>query len=454
MKIIERHEDITAGFIYPHPDNPRKDLGDLSELVESIKQTGILQNLTVIEGGKGLPDPDAYGYTVIIGHRRLAAAKLAGLKEVPCTVVEMDEREQAATMLLENMQRSDLTPYEQAQGFQMMIDLGETKESISKKTGLSSTTVSHRLELLKLDPELLKEAETRQAKLTDYYELEKIKDPELKNRALKEIGTGNFSWAVKSSVTEEKRNESIVEAEEYLASRLKKIDYDEGIKRKIIKAFYFYSGGQAELDKVDELIEGKDEVFYTQDGQKNLYIVGELKEIKTTMDINAEWQRRQEEIEKRKSKIRPIEEQAAALRLDFVKKYAGRSTDIEHLLKFGIEYSIDTSEIEWDRLGEVLGIEFPEDEDGDTDEEAIVTAHAKYQVAARKCPQILMLAVLYVLMEDREYHVFDYQGYWQGNLILDEWYELLKKIGYVMSDAEQELLDGTHECFEKREDDE
>lgn len=454
MNIIKRHEDIAAGHIYPHPDNPRKDLGDLSELIESIKQTGILQNLTVIEGGKGLPDADAYGYTVIIGHRRLAAAKLAGLKEVPCTVVEMDEREQAATMLLENMQRSDLTPYEQAQGFQMMIDLGETKESISKKTGLSSTTVSHRLELLKLDPELFKEAETRQAKLTDYYELEKIKDPELKNKALKEIGTGNFSWAVKSSVSEEKRNENIAEAEEYLASRLKKIDYDEGMKRRIIKAFYFYGGGKAELDKVDELIKDKDEVFYTQDKQKNLYIVGELKGIKTTEDVNAEWQRRQEENEKRKAKIRPIEEQAAALRLDFVKKYAGRSTDIEHLLKFGIEYSIDTSEIEWDRLGEVLGIEFPEDEDGDIDEEKIVTAHAKYQVAARKCPQILMLAVLYVLMEDREYHVFDYQGYWQGSLILDKWYEMLCKVGYVMSDEEKALLDGTHECFEEREDDE
>ena len=64
-------------------------------------------------------------YRVVIGHRRLAAAKLAGLAEVPCAVVEMTEQEQIATMLLENMQRSDLTVYEQAQGFQMMLDLGE-----------------------------------------------------------------------------------------------------------------------------------------------------------------------------------------------------------------------------------------------------------------------------------------------------------------------------------------
>lgn len=95
--------------LYPHPDNPRRELGDLTELSDSIKANGIYQNLTVVPrhiDDKG--EKMGSGYTVIIGHRRLAAAKQAGLKEVPCVIAEMTEQEQVQTMLLENMQRSDL----------------------------------------------------------------------------------------------------------------------------------------------------------------------------------------------------------------------------------------------------------------------------------------------------------------------------------------------------------
>lgn len=82
---MEAKDIVNIGLehIHPHPDNPRKDLGDLTELAESIKKNGILQNLTVIpkEGEPG-------EYTAIIGHRRCAAAKLAGAAEAPCRIVE------------------------------------------------------------------------------------------------------------------------------------------------------------------------------------------------------------------------------------------------------------------------------------------------------------------------------------------------------------------------------
>ena len=86
-------------------------------------------------------------FTVVIGHRRLAAAKLAGLKEVPCVIASMDAKEQVRTMLLENMQRSDLTVYEQAQGFQMMLDMGDSVEDIAAKSGFSKTTVRRRVKI-------------------------------------------------------------------------------------------------------------------------------------------------------------------------------------------------------------------------------------------------------------------------------------------------------------------
>ena len=85
-------ELIGVDLLYPHPQNPRGDVGDISELTESIRANGVFQNLTFIKGGAGVPEGKD-GYTVIIGHRRLAASKAAGLTELPCSVVEMDERE-------------------------------------------------------------------------------------------------------------------------------------------------------------------------------------------------------------------------------------------------------------------------------------------------------------------------------------------------------------------------
>jgi ParB/RepB/Spo0J family partition protein len=129
--------------LHPHPDNPRKDLGDLEELRESIKEHGIMQNLTVV--------PDKDGYKILIGHRRFAASE-GILEELPCVISEgLTDREQVGIMLCENMQRSDLTVFEQAHGFQMMLDLGDTVEVISQKTGFSKQTIKHRLEISKLD---------------------------------------------------------------------------------------------------------------------------------------------------------------------------------------------------------------------------------------------------------------------------------------------------------------
>lgn len=188
---------IEVSKIYPHPDNPRKNLGDIQELSDSIKANGVLQNLTVVPMSNGQ-------YTVVIGHRRLAAAKKAGLSVVPCVAMEMTPQEQVRTMLMENIQRSDLTVYEQAQGFQMMLDMGETVESIAKDCGFSQSTVRRRVRLLELDADKFKKSEARGATLQDYAQLEKIETPELKNKALDAIGTANFRDVLKKAIEEEK----------------------------------------------------------------------------------------------------------------------------------------------------------------------------------------------------------------------------------------------------------
>lgn len=226
---------LKVAAIYPHPDNPRKDVGDVTELADSIKKRGILQNLTVMPGHwltmEEMADVvKAYredptdelgnlietkwsneGYTTLIGHRRTAAAKLAGIEEAPCRIVTgLTKNEQITMMLEENMQRNDLTIYEQAESFQLMLDLGETVESLSDKTGFSKSTIYHRLNLAKLDRDLIREKEdddSYQLSIKDMYELEKIKDVDKRNQILgKSTDSSNLKYLIEQSIREEKRD--------------------------------------------------------------------------------------------------------------------------------------------------------------------------------------------------------------------------------------------------------
>lgn len=174
---------INREHLHPHPDNPRKDLGALDELRESIRENGIMQNLTVIPQ-RGLVDSG--DYTILIGHRRFAASE-GILDELPCVVVDdLTDREQVGIMLCENLQRNDLTYYEQAQGFQMMMDLGDSVDEISEKTGFSKSTVKHRLEIAKLSKSTIERDRSWQLTISDLIELEKVDNVKERNRILKE----------------------------------------------------------------------------------------------------------------------------------------------------------------------------------------------------------------------------------------------------------------------------
>lgn len=206
---------IDISEIYPNKDNPRKDIGDIEELTKSIEKNGLMQNLTVVPGHWENDLAYTAGYTLLIGHRRYAAAKAAGLTEVPCRIVSgMDKREQVSTMLEENMQRADLTAYEQAAGFQMMMDLGDSEEDLAEKTGFSKRTIQHRLNLAKLDKDVLKEkseSDEFQLSLTDMYELEKVKSIDKRNEILKKASkSSELIWLAHNAADEEKREERYI----------------------------------------------------------------------------------------------------------------------------------------------------------------------------------------------------------------------------------------------------
>lgn len=184
---------IPIAALLPHPDNPRKDVGDISELTESIRKNGVMQNLTVIPT-HGVPsEVEQTSYYVLIGNRRLAAAREAlGVSgvDLPCKVVTgLSSAEQISIMLEENMQREDLTIVEQAQGFQLMLDLGETMDAIAEKSGFSKSTVKHRLELAKLDKatlDMMTDPEGEfQISLKTLQMLEQVDDLEKRNDILR-----------------------------------------------------------------------------------------------------------------------------------------------------------------------------------------------------------------------------------------------------------------------------
>ena len=137
--------------IEPNPDQPRKDFDEeaLQELSESISVHGLIQPLTVRETEPGY-------YQIIAGERRWRASRMAGLGEVPVVVIEADDCKAMELALIENLQRQDLNPVEEALGYQSLIEeYGLTQEDAAKRVGKSRPAVANALRLLALSPEIL-----------------------------------------------------------------------------------------------------------------------------------------------------------------------------------------------------------------------------------------------------------------------------------------------------------
>ena len=137
--------------VEPNPDQPRHDFdeAELQALADSIAVHGILQPLTVRETGSGY-------YQIIAGERRWRAARLAELNEVPVVIIEADDKKAMELALIENLQRQDLNPVEEALGYQSLIEeYGLTQEEAAAQVGKSRPAVANALRLLGLCPEVL-----------------------------------------------------------------------------------------------------------------------------------------------------------------------------------------------------------------------------------------------------------------------------------------------------------
>lgn len=145
------YRELPIYKVEPNPDQPRRDFDEeeLQALSNSISVHGVIQPLTVREM------PNGY-YQIIAGERRWRAARMAGLSDIPVVIIEADDRKAMELALIENLQRQDLNPVEEAQGYQLLIqEYGLTQEETAERVGKSRPAVANTLRLLMLSPEIL-----------------------------------------------------------------------------------------------------------------------------------------------------------------------------------------------------------------------------------------------------------------------------------------------------------
>lgn len=432
---------ISVDKLYPHMDNPRKNLGDLTELADSIKAKGVMQNLTVVPR-----EAEPGTYTIIIGHRRHAAAKKAKLKELPCVIVEMSEQEQVATMLLENIQRSDLTAYEQAKGFQMMMDLGDSVKGIVDKTGFSESTVRRRLKMAELDEEVLKKVSGRQISFGDIDKLQEIEDLDTRNKVLQDIGTANFNNSLRSAVEKEKKEKELAGMRAiFNAKGLKEVTWNEYREK--------YNYEHAIDGKVDNLEERIDDAIskgvtaYYFSYVTTFYLLTDKKTQveKTPEQLAAE--ERERERKQRYSLLEGTFKRLHQLRREFVNNYPLKQATI-NLDK--IASYILVCGINGDLFDEIPKEEFEKLLFG---KETVISSYEEMcaEIEPSAAAKALLVAV-WLLTDGDDLDCYDWYCRYDSDARLEMIYEFLESLGYEMSDEERELITGESELYVKPED--
>lgn len=465
--------------LYPHPDNPRKELGDLTELAESIKIKGVMQNLTVVKGHYISHDEwvdlsreyeknpteelrqkvnsrkSEDGYTIIIGHRRHAGSKLVGLEKLPCIITEMSPQEQYHTMLMENMQRVDLTPMEQAHGFQIMFDdWGYDEKKISETTGFSETTVRHRLNMAKLNTKAVETYEKVngfQLSLSDFYALEKVPTVKERNEILNSANSSrdiqNRAAQAETKARRDKASQKIIkllkkahsdiEPFPEKASRwdgtwenLKSISLDEDVPDKLI------------IDKAknDDML-----YYYRYFSEIEIYRKKPKQE-----KVETAYDKERKECAKRKKQLDAILKKMAVRRRDFVLAVLEGKVD-----------AIDKKDVEAvkDKIWDVLLLNDTFISDNKIIE--CIIGKSSYDVspeerdaAEKKAYNLSVLHQMLAVMcsELKNVNIIEWDGnYSKTNAEkLKLGYAVLELYGWTFEEDEERVLDGTHELYTKK----
>ena len=436
---------IEVSKLIPNPNNPRKDIGDISELTESIKSQGIMQNLTVMK-------TSAEEYMVLIGHRRLSAAKAAGFTTVPCMIIdELPVSEQVGIMLLENLQRNDLTIPEQAQSFQMMLDLGDTVEGIAEKTGFAKSTIHHRVNIAKLDQDVLNE-KIHQLNLKDLIALEQVSDINKRNEILeKAYDSQDIARKANEAAKEEKRNK----AAEKVYEELKKQGL-EPLPKELETYRWSYKLQQIQSINLED--DDKDNVVKgIEDGKKEGQQVYFVKwPYATTVSIvymrpekeeEEEEEETPEQIERRRiseniAKVKDIEKRLKQEREDFLHGVISGKIEDKHTLE-RMKYL-------WTQLMKNrvdIDIEYIYDFCFGEDDERPEYEKENYVMNLSPCLQMLILFHLNQSWRS----LINYHGEYNEDVgnYLSSMYQCLEEYGFTLEEEDSHLIYGNSKLYEK-----
>lgn len=369
----------------------------------------------------------------------------------------MSEREQLQTMLVENMQRSDLTTYEQAQGFQMMLNMGDSVAEIAEKSGFSQTTIRRRVKLLDLDRQKFQKAESRGATLNDYLELDKLDSPEDKNKALDAIGTANFNSVLKSLISEQEIRKKFAEWEECADAFAYHIEKTGEFNGQKVDMAYFSGYNRWDLKKEMTVPEDASDVryFYRKDSTGiTLYKERqELQQPDPEAEAREERRRRDEQAE---NEFAEVAEAHFELRKDFIKELPN-SVFKQHMKEIAL-FCVATTEsigggycnsINPRLCAQLLGMRLsPDDENEDFCDMGFVRSAAEAQ------PEKLIFCACYSAIDandesyyDSQWNMGEHQYVLCENSQLDRVYDVLEALGYEKSDDEEAMADGTHRLF-------
>lgn len=440
MAVVEiKIEDLKI-----HPKNVRRKYEGIEELAQSIKENGIMQNLTVV------PDKEEEGkYLVVIGNRRLTAAREAGLETAPCVVVEdMAEKEQITTMLMENMNRKDLTVYEEAEAMQMCFeDFGLKVEEIEEKTGLSKTTINHRLNIAKLDKEtLVEKVEDKefQLSLSDLYALEKVKDVNTRNKILKEAWdskdlANKARHAAREEIREKNKEKLIAECEKLGLQKA-----PDGVS--------YYSNGWLQVKHIDldsneaEIGVKNTEGLYYVVSYSGLDIIKKEQKQKKEKEINP----REEEIKEKRAKIKAKYEEMHKDMEDFVRSILEGKVEppdnAEYIGKLTWEFIIKNrvAVSEYALTNVLLGAQAYKN----------ANEEEKKKATERATALPILYQMIAVAFSSLEYlSLTGYYGVTHNEAAgekLKAMHDILSNFGFSFADEESyKLMNGEHELYEK-----
>ena len=257
---------VKISLIEPNRDQPRKDFNEeeLQELAESIKNYGVLQPLLVQKKGTS--------YELIAGERRWRAAKLAGLKEVPVVLREYSKQQAMEIALIENVQRADLNPIEEAQAYQQLVkEFHLTQEEIAARVSKNRATITNAMRLLKLDEEIQNLLIKGAISSGHARAILSLEDKQLQKKAAKEVLDKRLSVreteklakrlaraSAEKSERNEKKDDALALIFQDLEERMKtimgtKVSIHNKDRNKGRIEIEYYS--EAELERIVEMIE-------------------------------------------------------------------------------------------------------------------------------------------------------------------------------------------------------